>query len=398
MFSALDAPSRRLYAALLADFTVFGIVLTVVGASLPAIIRSFGWSYAITGLVLASGAVGYFVSTFVCGLLIHKVAPKLLLSAGLAAGGACLAFFGRTPSPLVNLLLYLVVGLCQGAIEVVTNLEVIRMEPKGQSRLMNLMHASFSVGAVLGPALVGILAGRGAERTIFPLGGIAMAVMSPVFALIRFPRRSGEGEASERSGARVLGQPLLLLLVLMLLVYVGAELGVSNWVSEYFVKVLAAPISTGAFAVSLFWLGLLAGRVGVSFGYKGTRQQVLLLILSAVSAAALLAFVLSRSMALAAVFVFLTGAGYSAIYPLVMALVGKLFKSGVAVGAASTGGGIGSFTFPFIVAALFEVMGLRGGFGIYAGMSAALAIISLAIMRLIDERERRGEGRPEESR
>lgn len=94
-------------------------------------------------------------------------------------------------------------------------------------------------------------------------------------------------------------------------------------------------------------------------------------------------FLLLHSMVAAGIFVFLTGLGYSAIYPLVMALVGKHFKSGVAVGTASTGGGIGSFTFPFVIAVLFEVVGLRGGFGIYIIINILLVGISLAIIRRI---------------
>ncbi len=387
MLGALDAPRRRLYLALLAGFAVFGIVLTVVGASLPSIIAGFRWSYAVTGLVLAAGSVGYFVSTFLSGLLVHKVPPKLIMVGGLAIGGVCLALFARSPSPIVNLILYFVVGVSQGGIEVVTNLEVIRMEPKGQSRLMNLMHAAFSVGAVLGPALVGILTSLRAGAAVFPVSGIVMAAMALVFLPIAFPREHGE-EAKGRAGARVLSQPLLLLLILTLLIYVGAEIGVSNWASEYFVKVLGGSLALGAYSVSFFWLGLLAGRVGVSFGYKGTRQQVLLVILSAASAAALLAFVLAGSIPFALAFLVLVGAGYSAIYPLIMALVGKLFKSSVAVGATSTGGGIGSFTFPFIVAALFQVMGLRSGFGIYVGLSAVMAALALVISRMIEKRER----------
>ena len=59
-----------------------------------------------------------------------------------------------------------------------------------------------------------------------------------LFAFVRFPRDQ-EAETSEKKGtAKILRTPLLLLLTILLFLYVGAELGVSNWVSEYFVKVL----------------------------------------------------------------------------------------------------------------------------------------------------------------
>lgn len=47
-----------------------------------------------------------------------------------------------------------------------------------------------------------------------------------------------------------------------LFVYVGVELGISNWIAEYFVSVFKAPIRA-PFMVSLFWAGLLMGRFGI---------------------------------------------------------------------------------------------------------------------------------------
>ncbi len=384
MLGNLEPRARRLYLFLLAGFAVFGIVFTIIGASIPNIIRSFGWSYSVTGLVLAGSAIGYFVSTFVCGFLVQRVQPKHVVVSGLALGAISLALFARSPSPILNFALTFLLGLCQGTIEVVTNLEVIHMEPKGQSRLMNLMHAAFSIGAIVGPAMVGVMIGLGVGgAVVFSITGGLVAAMGIAFASIAFPRASDGAVKGGHSGAQLLRQPLLLLLTLMLLVYVGAELGVSSWVAEYFVKVLSAPIAVAAFTVSLFWAGLFVGRLGVSFAYRGTRQELILLGLSAFSAAALGVFLLLHSMVAAGIFVFLTGLGYSAIYPLVMALVGKHFKSGVAVGTASTGGGIGSFTFPFVIAVLFEVVGLRGGFGIYIIINILLVGISLAIIRRI---------------
>ena len=158
-----DSSTRRLYFLLLAGFATFGVVFTIIGASLPHIIATFHWSYALTGAVLAANAVGYFVSTFICGILVQRIAPKKVLVFGLILGAASMSLFVRWPSPWLNMALNFCVGLCQGPIEVVTNLEVMHMERKGQSRLLNMVHAAFSVGGIVGPAAVGFLLGPAAE-------------------------------------------------------------------------------------------------------------------------------------------------------------------------------------------------------------------------------------------
>ena len=64
MFKTLDPATRRLYFLLLAGFVLFGVIFTIAGAALPQIIRTFGWSYTVTGLVLAASSAGYFLSSF----------------------------------------------------------------------------------------------------------------------------------------------------------------------------------------------------------------------------------------------------------------------------------------------------------------------------------------------
>jgi fucose permease len=384
MFRTLDSATRRLYFLFLVGFVLFGVIFTVAGAALPQIIRTFGWSYTVTGLVLAASSAGYFLSSFINGFLMQRFPPRLILVIGLVIGALSTSLFVRWPSPWLNLCLNLGIGLCQGSIEVVTNLEVIHMEAKGQSRLMNLVHASFCIGAIVGPSAVGyLLNARIPLVSIFVVAAVLFAALAVVFAFTRFPRVRQKPEQAAHTGVQLLRQPLLLLMTAALLVYVGVEIGVSSWSSEYVVRVLGVSASTGAFAVALFWLGLLAGRLGISFGYRGTRQELLMLGLSVLSAAALVAVLLVRSPAAVAVAIFIAGLGSSGFYPLGMSVLGKRFKSGVAVGTAATGGAAGSIAFPFAMALIAQTVGIRSGFWFYLGMNILLVVLAVFLVRMV---------------
>jgi fucose permease len=383
MLQLKDSATRRLYILFLCSFATFGVLFTVTGAALPHIIRTFGWSYALTGVVLAASSVAYFLSTFASGFLVQRFTPKAVLVTGLLIWAACMSFFVGWPSPWLNLGLNFGMGLCQGTIELVTNLQVIHMEKKGQSRLMNLTHAGFSVGAIAGPAAVGYLLGAGNGAIIvFRVAAGLLALMALLFSLTPFPRIALEAPR-ERGRVRLLAQPLLLFLTFFLLLYVGSELGVSTWVSEYFVTVLSTSASAGAFAVSLFWLGIFSGRLIISFFYRGSRQELVVLTLSVLSVLSLGVVLLVRSPAAVAVGVLLAGLGSSGVYPLLMAIVGRYFKSGVAVGTAATGGAMGSFVFPFLMAVLAQTVGLRGGFWFYLGLDLVMVALSVALIRMV---------------
>ncbi len=389
MTHTMDASSKRLYILLLFGFVAIGVGLTIFGASLPEIIKSFKWSYTVTGIVLSASAVGYFVSTFMSGFLVGRIPPKTIMVGSLAMEAAAMFFFARYPWPVINIVLAFAVGTAQGGVEVVSQLEVIHMEREGQSRLMNLLHAAFSVGAIVGPAAVGALLGLGLSgRSVFPATAVLFVLIATLFAFT--PRSARVEGAGERPAVNVLGEPLLLLFTLALLLYVGVEIGVSNWISEYFVKELGAPEAAAALSVSLFWIGISVGRLLISVFYKGGRQELVMLELSLLNAVALGIMVVSRSSAAAAVSVLFAGLGSSGIYPLVMALVGKYFKSGVAVGTAATGGGVGSFTFPFLLAVISQALGLRSGFLFPVLLNVALAALAVAIMKGISRSKRGG--------
>jgi fucose permease len=383
MLHLTDRPTRRLYIMVLCSFATFGVLFTVTGAALPQIIRTFKWSYALTGVVLAASSVAYFLSTFASGFLVQRFTPKAVLITGLLLGAACMSFFIWWPSPWLNLALNFGLGLCQGTIELVTNLLVVHMERKGQSRLMNLTHAGFSVGAIIGPLAVGYLLSTGSGAMIvFRAAAGLLGLMALLFGLTRFPRIELE-PASEKGRAKLLAQPLLLFITFFLLLYVGSELGISTWVSEYFVKVLSTSASMGAFAVSLFWLGIFAGRLSISFFYRGARQELVALALCVLSAISLGVMLLVRSPAAVTVGVFLAGLGSSGIYPLLMAIVGRYFKSGVAIGTAATGGAMGAFVFPFLMAVLAQTVGLKGGFWFYLGLDFVMIALSAALIRML---------------
>lgn len=379
-----DSQFSSIYISMLVNFILFGITLTIIGATLPKIIREFEWSYLAIGFVISAGSVGYFVSTFVSGILLQKFSPKQIIVTGLLIQFIGLTFFAARPLIFLNFFLNLLMGLGQGGTEVIINYAVIRIERSGQSRLMNLMHAAFSVGAIIGPLAVSRIIAYGLSwQLIYRFMALASLIMAIVFWKLPLSRL-GDGEKGAKDKPKVfelLKQPLLILSFLILFLYVGTELGVSAWVAEYYVKILKTSESTGALMVSIFWVGLLMGRLALS-GYRGTRQAEWVLGLSGTCTIALIFAISMGGPWLSGLGFLLAGLGFSAIYPLIIAIVGKHFKrgQGVAVGVAATGGGVGSFAFPFIMSAISNKFGLQRGFIFYISLDILMTILALGVI------------------
>ncbi len=366
--------------------------MTVIGATLPKIFVDFGWSYTTAGAIIAAGSIGYFLSSYLAGIFLSALGLRLTLSLSLLLIFAGLEFFAATPVPWLNMLLYFIVGVGQGGIELSVDWATLRMEGAGGGRAMSLMHGAFSIGAVVGPLIIAILISAHLEWTLIYRGIGVLFLAIAVFMQFMPLAALGKDRGHIAGGSRrdLFRHPAYWLGFFALFVYVGVELGISNWVAEYFVRVFGAPIATGSFMVSLFWAGLLVGRFGVPFLQATIKREKIFIVLSVLMALSVIAlasigFMNNGKIAsvIAGVLVIFAGFGCSIIYPNIMSILGDLFPhtQSEAVGFAAMGGGMGGFVFPYLMSAVSAAWGIRTGFMIYALFSLVIVALNVSLVR-----------------
>jgi fucose permease len=214
------------------------------------------------------------------------------------------------------------------------------------------------------------------------LGGLFLVLLA-ISCLVPIRGLSGSTGTQARHRAELHAEPTFWLGFIVLMLYVGVEMGLSNWMGEYFVAALGATAASGAFAVSAFWAGLLAGRFGVPLLYRGARHGRVLNILGAILVAATIGLAVTGftggipdAFAASA----LAGFGCSCIYPVAISVVGEAFPDaqGEAMGFASAGGGLGAFLFPLATAYVAKTWGIRAGYVTFIPM--ALAVLAAGIL------------------
>ncbi|MES2434895.1 MAG: MFS transporter [Pseudomonadota bacterium] len=386
--SLIDPRHRLLFFALFGIFTIFGTFVTIFGATLPKILAGFGWSYFTAGLVLGAGSIAYFTATFLAGALVKHYGAKLAILLGLGLAALGMLFFAATPDPLTNMLLCALIGVGQGCLEVGANWATLRIDTEGKGRPMSLMHSAFAFGAILGPIAVGLLLQAGLEWVTVYRG---IAVIIAALALLAVPLNMQLGHTAPSKAAapqRLRRNPAYWISFLGLFCFVGVELGLSGWIAEYFVQVFAYQPSQSAFLVSLFWVGMLAGRLGVPLLYHGPHQAEMLIALSGLATLStaglcLLGLMVASGLtqAIGLGLVFLAGLGCSIYYPAVISLLGKRFPQAQsqAIAFAATGGGIGAFVFPFVMSALAQGWGIRFGFAAYVIVAIAMTLAAIGL-------------------
>lgn len=252
---------------ILLAFTAFiagGIPGGALGVAWPSMRDAWELPTAYLGILLLAITCGFLLGAFVCGNLVNRfgLGGTLILSSAVTTLG--LLGFGLAPGWLPLIAVAALSGLGKGALGASLNLYFAN---HFNARLMNWLHASFGMGATLGPIFVGLAAASGYSwRIIWLAAALAQLLLSCAW----FYTRAGWHSTRRRPAAdapdappmlSTLRQPTVLLGMALFFVLTGIELSAGSWSFTLFSETRFIDSTTAASWVSLYWGSFTLGRV-----------------------------------------------------------------------------------------------------------------------------------------
>ena len=329
---------RRLTRLAYAAMVVLGVNVGWLGPFLVQISHTINASLDRTGLILSAIAAGYFIALPAGGEIGHRRGPHflLILAMGLDTIGFLLLAMAPTLASCMGAAV--VIGIGQCGIDIAGNALVANLNRDRLAATLNYLHMMFGVGATLGPAIDGFALGNHIGYGATFIGGAVVSAAVGA-ALWMTPRvefvRVIEGKENLRA---LLVDPLIWAISAVLFLYVGAEVGIGAWLYSY-LRRAAVPLTipTASAAVSVYWAGLIVGRLLSGAIAHRISARRLAAIGAMVSAIALLAFVSTSSVPrLAYPVVALIGFGFGPIFPNMIAVGAERFPARVANQTGST--------------------------------------------------------------
>jgi MFS family permease len=298
------------------------------------------------GLVLVVATAGYFVTTSVTGRLVDRMGTDVLLiiASGVVAIG--LVTLALAPAWWTALLGAALLGAGSGPLDAGVNAQVA--VHRGV-RMMGWLHASWGLGAALGPPVVGVASGVfGSWRAAFLAIAFAFGAVSLAALLLRSELRTERPAHRMRRPAG--GEISLSLLPFLGLIFLqfGLEAVTGQWPYSQ-LTARALPGAIAGWGVSLYWGALTAGRVAL--GLVGHRFKAQALFDGGVALAILgaAAFWILPPLSGALVALPLMGVGLSVLVPLIINQVPARFgpaRAAHAIGYLAASGTIGSALLP----------------------------------------------------
>jgi MFS transporter, FHS family, L-fucose permease len=265
-------------------FFMWGLLTSLNDILIPHLKSVYNLSYVQAMMVNLAFFSGYFLLSIPAGYLIRRIGYKAGAVAGLAVCAVGAALFYPAATSVYALFLFALFVLAAGItiLQVAANPYVTALgAPATASSRLNLTQAFNSLGTVVGPPLGGILilshiseAGDPANMTAAERLSQAHAVQGPylalaatlailaiLFAIIRLPVIRDDAAAVASAGS-IFKQKRLMLGVLAIFVYVGAEVSIGSFLINYMEEpgIAGFTAETGAKYVAYYWGGAMVGR------------------------------------------------------------------------------------------------------------------------------------------
>ncbi|MFJ1747114.1 MFS transporter [Streptomyces sp. NPDC088116] len=268
------ADSERLFSpsavvASCVGFVLIGALQSLYGPAIPALRKDFGLSPSGAGLGLSAHFIGGVVGVLAFDRIQGRVGNRMLLGTSYSFMAVGSLTFALAPNWPLALLAALVTGFGFGGIDYGLNQLFAIGFGRRSPAMLNILNAHFGIGAIAGPAVIGLL---GADHYPAVFAGFAVLAASLLFSLRGVRDREAppvDAAAGITEGTTTAARPgpsrtrrtgpLLGAFVLLYVFHVGVEAGVGGWEPTH-LETVGYGTAVAASATSVYWLMMTVGR------------------------------------------------------------------------------------------------------------------------------------------
>jgi MFS family permease len=361
------------------------MVIGLLGPSLPAMVADLGITYAQAGFFFTVLSFGSLIGTSLGAIASDYLSRKLLFGACVLVLSAGLFVLGLMPTYVLVALVIFLLSLTGSPIGAIGQSIMLGMFPDKRERYLSYMTFFGAIGNLVAPIIVS-LNFTASLSWRWPFMETAVIAFIVFIGLIATPIPAAAPVHRPEKLVTIMRNRGVLSSAVLIFFSVGADLGFSYWLAEYFKSELHASLRMASSVVGIYLVGIILGRILVPAFLKKISARANLIMGLGIGLASIIPFILVPSVPLKIVLCALYGFGMGPVFPLLVARASREFPSqsgavtGVLYGCLSLGG----MVFPLVVGALAGTAGIARSYFFCAAVAAGLlaAVITIRPARL----------------
>jgi FHS family glucose/mannose:H+ symporter-like MFS transporter len=342
---------------------VFGIVMALLGSTLPLLARRISLSLGQMGNLFFIMNLAMMLVMPVLGPLLDHIGMRFLISGGSLLTAISLAWISGAWSYPTLLVAVFFLGAAGGCLNGTTNTLVadLNTDPRQKTSALNLLGVFFGFGALSLPFCIGALVERFGFRLIVLQGAVLTLVLACICFVPTYPPPKQEGRIQWNEVSLLARNPAVLLLGFLLFFQSGNEFIMGGYLAMFLNSQLDVPISRASFYLATYWGAIMLARLILSRLLLVMTGPKLVLNSALAAALGVTLLLLSSNTGVTLFAVLLIGTSFAGIFPTTLGVAGTLFplNSGTVFGIMFTIALSGGMILPWIVGQLAAVQGLR---------------------------------------
>ncbi len=383
---------KLLFAIACFGIFAFGIVMALLGAILPMLVRHLSLALGQMGDLFLTMNLAMMLVMPALGPLMDKAGMKGVLMAGALGTSLALFLIGWSPSFAILLASVFLLGAAGGCLNGAANTLVADLypDPARKNSALNLLGVFFGFGALSLPFVIGVLLNALPLKLILNLAALLTAVLTFVCSLPTYPTPKKEGRIEWRKVRRIAGCPLLLLFGFLLFFESGNEFIIGGYLTTYLNSFMGISLSRASYLLAAYWGAIMVARIFLSRLLLRIPGSTLVLISAPAVVISMVLLLLVSSPAIINIGIIGLGLSLAGIFPTALGMAGSRFSdsSGTAFGILFTIALAGGMSMPWAVGQISASHGLPLGLSL-----VIVNALGIFLLQIFASRSMRLEGK-----
>ncbi len=351
-----------------------GVGATIIGAAA----RNIGLTPSQIGLLIAVQNLGFMVALIICGPLADtRDKTKILLIGSLLLSLSFFTFYWKDIFSL-NLMVMFVMGMGIGTYEGVTDPLLLEIHRKKEGLFISINHFFVTFGCLM--ITIYLLFLQMDWRQAINQAALAVLLLAFFFAVSSLKTEKKPVEPLLVRLQFLRRQKIILILFFATVCATGLEMSLIGMMTTFLMELRNHSQVTSKVGLILFLSGLGLGRLLMGFFTKRDRMLEQIMMLFGLSTIFLSGLLIVQTKALTYGLIFCSGAAVSALFPLLIAYGGILYKemTGTVLGIIKVALPMGGILIPLALSLISTYASLE----ISLWMFPAIALVGFLILFL----------------